>query len=204
MKKLLIFAGILGLFLTLNFVFASSGNPFESILQAIFDLQNQIDNIELTPGPQGPSGPQGPAGPTLHLYDANNQDLGILLNSNDGLALQFTTYLPEKEIFLEMRQNYGNIFLFEATSIYYLEQNCNGLPYTNNLGNPHKALKAYANRIFKYTGEDIIVGQQPLSVLETTTGCQNSLPGAGALYPLEEITLPFSLPLAWLLKVKPL
>ncbi len=26
------------------------------------DLQNQIDTIELTPGPQGPTGPQGPAG----------------------------------------------------------------------------------------------------------------------------------------------
>lgn len=28
------------------------------------DLQNQIDNIQLTPGPQGPAGPQGPQGPT--------------------------------------------------------------------------------------------------------------------------------------------
>lgn len=27
------------------------------------DLQNQIDAIELIPGPQGPQGPQGPAGP---------------------------------------------------------------------------------------------------------------------------------------------
>ena len=34
-----------------------------AIEESVNDLQNQIDTIELTPGPQGPAGPTGPAGP---------------------------------------------------------------------------------------------------------------------------------------------
>ena len=31
--------------------------------ETTLDLQDQIDNIELTPGPEGPQGPVGPEGP---------------------------------------------------------------------------------------------------------------------------------------------
>ena len=31
--------------------------------ETTIDLQDQIDNIELTPGPEGPQGPVGPEGP---------------------------------------------------------------------------------------------------------------------------------------------
>ena len=39
------------------------GKPFKEIWEAISDLQYQIDNIELIPGPSGPPGPQGETGP---------------------------------------------------------------------------------------------------------------------------------------------
>ena len=38
------------------------GRPFKALQAEIDDLQNQIDTIELTPGPQGPAGPRGPQG----------------------------------------------------------------------------------------------------------------------------------------------
>ena len=41
-----------------------SGKPFENIWTLLQDLQNQIKNIQLTPGPQGIQGPAGPAGAT--------------------------------------------------------------------------------------------------------------------------------------------
>jgi len=44
-------------------VVADSGNPFDLIWEAIEDLQAQIDEIELIPGPQGEQGPVGPPGP---------------------------------------------------------------------------------------------------------------------------------------------
>ena len=39
-----------------------SGKAYETIWSFLQDLQNQIKNIQLTPGPQGPTGPTGPAG----------------------------------------------------------------------------------------------------------------------------------------------
>lgn len=41
---------------------AEGGNPLDSLWAAIADLQEQINNIELLPGPIGPEGPQGPQG----------------------------------------------------------------------------------------------------------------------------------------------
>jgi hypothetical protein len=38
-------------------------DPLTAIWNAIADLQNQINNIQLIPGPQGETGPMGPPGP---------------------------------------------------------------------------------------------------------------------------------------------
>lgn len=45
-----------------------------SLQQQIEDLQDQIDNIELTPGPQGETGPAGPTGsaPTVQMVARGN------------------------------------------------------------------------------------------------------------------------------------
>lgn len=42
----------------------TKGKPFNHFKKEIKDLQNQIDTIELTPGPEGPAGPQGVKGDT--------------------------------------------------------------------------------------------------------------------------------------------
>src|SRR4030042_127030 len=39
------------------------GTPFQALQQQIDQLKTQLQNIQLTPGPQGPAGPAGPAGP---------------------------------------------------------------------------------------------------------------------------------------------
>lgn len=46
-----------------NEVIARGGNPFDALWAAIANIQEQIDNIELIPGPEGPQGPQGEPGP---------------------------------------------------------------------------------------------------------------------------------------------
>jgi hypothetical protein len=41
----------------------AQGVPFQDLQNQINNLQQQINNIKLTPGPAGPVGPMGPAGP---------------------------------------------------------------------------------------------------------------------------------------------
>jgi len=43
--------------------FGAFAKPFKKIWTAINHLQDEINNIHLTPGPQGPQGPAGPQGP---------------------------------------------------------------------------------------------------------------------------------------------
>lgn len=43
---------------------AAEGQPFQNLQSQIDQLKTQLQNIQLTPGPQGPQGPAGPIGPT--------------------------------------------------------------------------------------------------------------------------------------------
>jgi len=44
--------------------FGAEGQPFKALQEQIDQLKVQLQNIQLTPGPQGPAGPAGPAGAT--------------------------------------------------------------------------------------------------------------------------------------------
>lgn len=57
-------AFVAGTMTSTNFADAqkSNGQPFQTLWDAIADLQTQIENIELTPGPQGEQGPPGQDG----------------------------------------------------------------------------------------------------------------------------------------------
>ena len=65
MKKAIIATSAIVILLAFNFASANSttkGNPFQELWGAIDWLQEQIDNIELIPGPQGEQGAQGESG----------------------------------------------------------------------------------------------------------------------------------------------
>ncbi len=191
---------------------AATVSPFTAIWYAIHSLQTALSNIQLIPGPQGPTGPQGPAGvqgiggQQLHLYDANSQDLGVLVDRNnpDG----YTSYFSNEQIFLEFSQGINNngsyVSLYNNTvgSVYYLQQNCQGNPYANNTGFFHRAFIIDANgslpRLFKHINGPPLInsgGTLTLSALGSS-GCSNQgAGGAGTLLPVQEIPFPFTLPL---------
>lgn len=218
MKKLIFVS--LALFGIFAFAVAKEpkGGPFQALWDAITNLQEQIANIQLIPGPIGPQGPQGdvglvgpqgeqgphgeigPAGSQLHLFDANGQDLGILINA-EANASYFRTYIPTEFVFLNFDQsrNSSSISVTPTGTIYFHLENCIGTPYAGGPGNPHGAILTHG-RLFKYTDDSIVYGPVSVSVLEPD-GCHNQQFGAGG-YPLQEISLPFSLPLAWPLEVK--
>lgn len=65
MKKTITIASVVFLFVAVSFVSAKDnpeGQPFQSLWNAIENIHNKIDNISLTPGPEGSQGDIGPQG----------------------------------------------------------------------------------------------------------------------------------------------
>lgn len=233
MKKTLVILGAtLSVLLAVQVVGAQTGgSPFAEIWgviadlkRSIFNLTAQVANIQLTPGPQGPPGPhgeqgepgpQGPqgdpgpqglpglAGQQLHLYDASNQDLGVLVDGfpNGFSGGSITTYFVNEAIFLGFLEtgvpgSFGvEISSLIGPSVRYFQQNCSGTPYTGR--SPHLALASFiptVNRLFKFATGPTVNGVQTLSYLDVS-GCTNYPQSNGYLYPLQEIPLPFTMPL---------
>ena len=98
MKKVIISVSAVALLLSVNIAFARvnvPGQPFQALWDAITGLQQQVDDIELTPGgigPQGPQGEQGPQGP-----QGEQGEVG--LEGPQGLAGESLKILDPKKIY---------------------------------------------------------------------------------------------------------
>ncbi len=217
MKKT-ITLGILALTLISGTVFAkeNENSPFEQIWNAITDLQEQIDAIELTPGPKGDTGPRGPAGGSLHLYDANDQDLGVFMGHDlykNGYT--FTTYNQEIELPLSFFSSaaWGPAILQVSGGdvVKFTGLNCTGTAFTENQTFPFQTLwrinerNEQNNQVSRYftsshytsSGEEMIA----LSTLanDECVDVIDPLPSTG--FTLIEVDLPFSEPIEWPLHI---
>ena len=141
-------------------------------------------------------------GTSLHLVDANGQDLGIPLSVERG-ARRFTTYLPNEGVVLQIvghGRKEGGTRIEETDGIRFLKLDCQGDPYTRMDGSPPAIMKG-GHRYFKFVIGPKIEGAQVLSILSSSTdGCVNSSHYED-IFPLEEITFPFTEPLAWPLQI---
>ncbi len=183
------------------------------IWSAILQLRNAVANIQLTPGPQGVAGPQGPQGipgQQLHLYDANNQDLGVLVNSDpDYVGRKFTSYLSQEEIFLKFEHQYSNSLGFSVNlppsggSVKYSQLNCQGQAFTSFPGYVRGAFFVNSNgahHLFKYIYVSNVSYASTLSEL-APSGCVNSA-NTDTSYPIQEVPLPFTEPLVYPLHIQ--
>ncbi len=191
----------------------------------VCDLRERIDNLE--PGVQGPQGPQGkkgekgdrgdpgdpgtpgpqgetgPVGPTLHLHDANGQDLGILITAFDGTGRNFATYLPDHGVTVTFDQSVAGIVLGPVSPIYYPQPDCQGTPHAGITGYPPGAVVAVLGgaerKLFKFTGER---SEETVFLSQLSAGgCETQSFGPGRYPVLEEVPIPFSLPIAGPLRV---
>lgn len=164
-------------------------------------------------GPQGPKGdkgdkgdpgeigPQGPSGSSLHLYDANGQDLGILLDTDAINLDRATTYLLNPGIFLTLSQSSQSIRVVNEDAVWFTEDNCTGTPYARGLGNPGATIVSRSGRAFKFINGD---GRSDFSNASRLAGglCSNNQGTFELLHPMVEVSLPFSIPLAWPLEIR--
>jgi hypothetical protein len=155
-------------------------------------------------GLTGSQGIQGEVGPTLHVYDANGQDLGILVNADASFAGNITSYLPEPGIFVNIRQSDSNKLATIANddTVWFTGDNCTGTPYGRS-GNPGATIIKSNGRAFKYINGTNIVNGLPGSASNLAGGaCANNQSANSLMIPMEEVSLPFSLPPAWPLEVR--
>ncbi|MEK7553029.1 MAG: hypothetical protein AAB505_02905 [Patescibacteria group bacterium] len=176
-----------------------------SILEEkVAELFEKIANIELVPGPIGPQGPAGKSNDGLHLYDANGIDLGMLIDVRDPAnGNRFLSYLPDPGVFLEFRQESETRVIFMnnlGSPLYFSSPDCIGTPYSPSGGNPGATLVSHTNRVFKFTDQPQVLGDNGWSRLTNT--CANGQGASQPYYPLEEVFLPFSLPPAWPLEIR--
>lgn len=143
----------------------------------------------------------------LHLFDGNNQDLGLLIQANRPASV-FITYLQNQNVLLEIRNNsdtsnHAPFIVTSNSNIYYSGPDCTGTPYSGE-GSPSASVVTFVgNRLFRFTN-----GSSNNHFLSTLIGdpgnghgCVNGQAPVTSLSPLEEIPMPISLPLAWPLRV---
>ncbi len=149
MKKIITAGLITSLFLvgliSLRVISANNepnGNPFQAILDAIAEiqanLQEQISNIQLTPGPQGPQGEQGPHGspaPAIKVVDANGTLIGYPVEFDSaGSREAFVVYDPTLRALERPNVLSGQIGgIGEPVQLQYATPVCSGQVYARNI-----------------------------------------------------------------------
>jgi len=162
------------------------------------------DGINGANGVNGAAGKDGAPGQSLHLFDANQQDLGILV-STDPTNANLIVYRPKDDAFVSLVQigSSKKVNVTNATNVEYLQTNCAGPGYTDEFSNPEVTFTSDSgnNRLFKITNAAPLTSATILSQLAPGTGCSDTVSDyLPPFYPVQEITS-ITFPLAWPLHV---
>jgi hypothetical protein len=149
-----------------------------------------------------------------HMFDAYGQDLGIAMGHqivfNPDLKLFFGAVNMSRNA---RTDNKIAKFLPLETDIFFEQKDCAGTPFFDSLfSQPQYVIAQYISGVgftgtppfpfFKINFANSPIGRTALSRLRDFEGCGNISPeGFDSTLQLEEITLPFTLPLAWPLHV---
>lgn len=156
-------------------------------------------------GDKGDTGPQGPAGEQLHLFDANGQDLGRLIDMEGDYSNEtsYTTYWSDRDLilsFLENKDQQSVTFTIDHSGFYYSQPYCEGDAYVfEPNGYPQEVLRRYDNKFFRFTTDQ---RARVLIRSSITIGCTNyGTPEWSDVNRVEEIPpLPIE-SLAWPLRI---
>lgn len=195
---------------------ASNSIAFMCYLKDSLDnLQAQINNIQLIPGPQGEKGDRGEqglpgepgqSGRVLHLYDANNQDLGILVYAGYELKnvkdwFEYTTYIRinDQSVLLNFRNSTSSVrSAYMVTSSTPMVFNCVETFIRDRGFQPQQLYKDVEGGDHRYPSYFVI---RPDTGGTRPAWCPSAYTYDNT-YLITDITLPFTEPLAWPLEVR--
>jgi hypothetical protein len=172
-------------------------------------------NKQGPPGPKGEKGDKGDPGiaSALHLFDANDQDLGILVGVHDSPD-QFTTYLPGIKALVKFVQNLNTAELDDSSlTVYFTELDCTGTAFATGV-RPMALLRVEGSSTTPIFNGDYVTKLSDINPSDALAaksrtwpqpdGCRNNAgsPGATDQVLVQFVTLPFTEPLAWPLEIK--
>jgi hypothetical protein len=148
-------------------------------------------------GEQGPIGPEGPAG-AIDVYDADGQYIGLLVDVDSINQFNTTTttvYIPTLQKSIVIDISTGDVHNSSGTAFLYFESNncLTGQPYAK--ANVQLSIIKNDSKYYKIIGDSLVVAVNTNSH-RTASGDCNSGPGTVTGLPMEEVTLPFTLPVA--------
>lgn len=171
-------------------------------------------------GPQGPKGPAGPQGPQglqgppgqggeyPKVYDANSQFLGIFPSTYDGF-LSF--FVPALSRFISLSLYNGYVDpSYPSVPVYYDGTDCSGNSYLD-AGMRYQILKFESNSESKYImADDVTAGCQNVKYVSrliygdmgVSRRCEPVNQTTCDLLPSKEVSLPFSVPVAFPVRIQ--
>ena len=131
----------------------------------------------------------------IQVYDNDNQYLGLLLELDRG---HFAVFVPSASASWD--HAFGdNPDCPALTTIYFDSSDCTGTPYVGSQGPEIWDLSNFNGGFYKadYNGKKTIT---PGSYLQSDCSCQTSTGSNQEYYPLVQVQVPFTTPLAWPLR----
>jgi hypothetical protein len=167
-------------------------------------------NVSGAQGPQGEKGDKGDKGEpgeegrVLHLFDRNDNDLGIYVGFKESINGR-TAFVPSLGGIVEYEVNNSpsgqSIALKPAAVLYYLEPDCQGQSYVGDPYSPQIIIKAQGHTRFFKVSADLPQGNVTAKSRLESTGCSNG-DAVAHITRVEEVSLPFPYPPAWPLEVR--
>jgi hypothetical protein len=155
-------------------------------------------------GPQGERGEKGDSGQgeaSLHLYDANGQDLGKLVYAETGIGRSSTyrTYIESLGALVGIKDYDQSVFI-DTGGFRYDGPNCTGNVYRERRDTSNLAVvRAFNGKFYKATLNAI--NEYTFMSTSDSSSCSNSSgTEIGTLF--EEVQLPFIEPIAWPLEIR--
>jgi len=159
-------------------------------------------------GADGTDGNDGEDGTTLHLFDDDGQDLGILLDAHGSSDVSFRTYLEPISALMNSAQRIDSmtaVINSVTKSIQYTNSDCTGDAVTTGKVAPQVLYFDDADDFG--LGHIMATGEPPAlrtikSRREASGNCKDLGSQTLLTNTLEQVTLPFTEPLAYPLEIR--
>jgi len=141
-------------------------------------------------GDKGNDGTDGQDGTELHLFDGDNQDLGIVVRAEIGGS--WTTYLEDEDVLVEFSQGGSTAGLnIPAKAILFTELNCTGTTFISG-GTPQVLYRDDAGSFFLKPLPGVTAIRNKKSFRDGSNICKNSFQSLTNTRLFSVVTLPFS------------